>query len=305
MEPARISDVSETVSHIQPPLGLPKPIAGLPKPPANLPKPIAGLPRPSANLPKPIAGAPKPIASIAEIASLPHPDHNSGTAIPNPEHAEPTTAAFPGNKDDTAIKDNQKEPDMNKHPSNSSFKIADEETPSQLFAALQEDMFSSIDSPTLEPEDVNTPEESEASAEEAIAAQPEEAPATLDIEERVPAEPEPEPAISGIESMPEPAESQEDEFILDMPSLDSARTEAPKDEEPVNDPFANASGIATLESMNGTSTPAVQRDSHDIVMNDVTANRQAVPRRRERTPEPTPPAPEPKKKGFFSKLFGR
>ena len=58
--------------------------------------------------------------------------------------------------------------------------------------------------------------------------------------------------------------------------------------------------------MNGTSTPAVQRDTAQaIVMTEVTSTRQAVPRRRERNPEPEPPAPEPKKKGFFSKLFGR
>ncbi len=241
-----------------------------------------------------------------------HPLAGSGTpaadaALPAPNAAEPTTAEFPGNKDDTDIKDNQKEPDMNKRPSNSNFQIADEETPSQLFAALQEDMFSSIDSPAISPEEGEPAETEEtAPAPETSVIEPQE-----NIQETA-IESQPAPSIesqsaSNVENAQAAQQPEEDdEFVFDMPCLDMAAIESQKPEEPVNDPFANFSDVATLESMNGTSTPAVQRDSsNDIIMSEVTSSRQAVPRRRERNPEPVPPAPEPKKKGFFSKLFGR
>lgn len=192
---------------------------------------------------------------------------------------------------------------MNKRPSNSSFQIADEETPSQLFAALQEDMFSSIDSPAVTPEEDAAPETA-APAEEPVV---ENGIVSMLEEPEAPQANAAELATLHLDPEPEPAPAEDYGFdtpCLDMESIEAA--EKPAQEEPENDPFANSTGVATLESMNGTSTPAVTRDtSHDIVMTEVTSTRQAVPRRRERNPEPEPPAPEPKKKGFFSKLFGR
>ncbi|MBQ4360802.1 MAG: hypothetical protein II767_11160 [Proteobacteria bacterium] len=284
---------------------LPNPSSTLSKVPSSLPK-LGALPKPGTltKIPSLLSKtSPAPSSELSSQTELSNKaDQKTDAEIIAPENSEPTTAEFPGNKDDTVIKDNQKEPDMNKRPSNSSFKIADEETPSQLFAALQEDMFSSIDAPAVDP--------AEAEAETAAPAEAQAPESSIESMPEAPAIPQADAAeLATLHLDPEPEPAPAEDYGFDTPCLDMATIEAsekPAEEEPANDPFANSTGVATLESMNGTSTPAVQRDTAQaIVMTEVTSTRQAVPRRRERNPEPEPPAPEPKKKGFFSKLFGR